>query len=157
MEQYNQGVRCFDLRMRYKDGLFQIAHGCVVYDYDRLKWMDDMAWFNQKEDCYVRILHEVRTNRQREECSKRLFVAFCECMARCYPHIRFWCGRNLYDWRKDFDFGDDPSCDERYGSVSEKKWLYGWWPWLYARTHNREIREKGTEKDVLLMDFVDMG
>lgn len=156
-EQYKQGVRCFDLRMRHKDGQFQIAHGCVVYDYDRMMWMDDMDWLNQKGDCYVRVLHEVRTKRQRDESPKRTFAEFCVFTAWSYPNIRFWCGRNLYDWRKDFDFCDDPTCEERYGSVSEKKWLYGWWPWLYARINNRRIRQQGTEKEVLLIDFADVG
>jgi hypothetical protein len=78
------------------------------------------------------------------------------------PHIQFWCGRNLYNWEKDYAmFGeptDDPTCEENYGSVVPgKKWLYGWWPWLYARTHNKAIKARGTDKDILLIDYVDLG
>ena len=41
--------------------------------------------------------------------------------------------------------------------MPEKKWLYGWWPWLYAVTHNKAIKAKGTDKDIQLIDFVDVG
>ena len=59
----------------------------------------------------------------------------------------------------DYQFeGEEPTCEETYGSVVPgKKWLYGWWPWLYAVTHNKAIKAQGTDKDILLIDFVDLG
>ena len=72
-----------------------------------------------------------------------------------YPRIRFFCGRNLFNWQKDYDFGDDPECEERYASVTPPK-LLAWWPWLFSRRYNHSIREKGTEKEILLIDFVEL-
>lgn len=63
--------------------------------------------------------------------------------------------RNLYNWIVEYDFGDDPYCDEKYGSVSDMKWLYGWWPWLYAKLHNRKNLKEGSE-GILLIDYVNI-
>ena len=153
-------VRCFDLRVRTdKSGRLVVAHGPIVYMLTADKIYNDLAWIDDKGDCYVRVLHETRNSKQYTDDSVRSFVAFCKVIEDCYPHIQFWCGRNLYDWKVDYQFnGDDPTCEENYGSVIKgKKWLYGWWPWLYAVTHNKQIKVKGTDKDILLIDYVDLG
>ena len=159
------GVRCFDLRVRTdKLGRLVVAHGPIVYTFTADKIYNDLAWLDSKGDCYVRVLHEVRDCKKYTADSVRSFVAFCERIEDSYRSIKFWCGRNLYNWQKDYIFGDffsweeEPSCEETYGSVVPgKKWLYGWWPWLYAVTHNKAIKTKGTDKDILLIDFVDVG
>ena len=155
-KQYELGVRCFDLRIRSdKDGALQVAHGCVVYDIGLFSLMGMLSWFDKRGDVMVRILHEVRNESQYTHNAKFLFADTCGYFVQQYPHIRFWCGRNLYDWQKDYNFGDDPSCEERYSSVCPPKLLV-WWPWLWARLHNMDVREKGTESEILLMDFVDI-
>ena len=73
-----------------------------------------------------------------------------------YPNIIWWCGRNLYNWEFDYDFGTEPSCHEDYSSVSKPKLIDDWWPWLYAKRKNKEILEKGTDKEILLIDFVNI-
>ena len=154
-EQYELGVRCFDLRVRWKDWEIQVAHGCIVYDISLQQLKDDLTWLNEKGDCFVRILHEARTRKQYEE-SVAFFRSFCYVSLSDYPNIRFWCGRNLYDWMVDYDFGFYPTCEEKYASVCPPKILDDWWPWLYAKFHNRKIREQGTDSDILLIDYVDI-
>ena len=155
--QYEMGVRCFDLRIRSdRDGALQVAHGCVVYDIGLFALMRVLSWLDKRGDVMVRVLHEVRRDSQHTEKARVLFADTCGYLAKEYPHIRFWCGRNLYDWQKDYDFGNDPSCEERYSSVCPPKLIDDWWPWLYARLHNRKILREGTDKDILLMDFVNI-
>lgn len=155
-EQYKLGVRCFDLRVRYnRYGLGIVAHGLVEYCFTASRIYEDLAWLDKKGDCMVRVIHEVRSGRKHSEISVILFRFFCSRIKDSYGGIRFWCGRNLFDWQKDYDFGDDPSCEENYASVS-CKWL-AWWPWLYARLNNRKIIESRTDKDVLLIDYVNYG
>ena len=160
-EQYlKYGVRCFDLRVRLDEfGRLVVAHGPVIYTLTIYKVCLDLDWLNGKGDCYVRVLHEARTKSQYTEKSINWFGYFCHAIEESYPGIKFWCGLNLYDWKVDYQFkGDDPTCEETYGSVVPgKKWLYGWWPWLYAVTHNKAIKAKGTDKDILLIDYVDVG
>ena len=154
--QYEMGVRCFDLRIRSdKDGALEVAHGCVTYGIDLFGLMWILSYLNKKGDVMVRILHEVRNGRQYTEQARLLFADTCDYFVKEYPHIRFWCGRNLFNWHKDFDFGDDPECEERYASVTPPK-LLAWWPWLFSRLYNHRIREQGTEKEILLIDFVDL-
>ena len=168
-EQYlKYGVRCFDLRIRY-DGICiisdvkhintRVSHGIIEYDIDVKSLCNDLEWLDKKSDCYVRVIHEVRNKKQMEQSDLLTFQRDCYYMQDKYPHIKFWCGRNLYDWKVDYQFeGEEPTCEETYGSVVPgKKWLYGWWPWLYAVTHNKAIKAQGTDKDILLIDFVDLG
>ena len=157
-KQYELGVRCFDLRIRSdKDGALQVAHGPFVYNIDLFGLMRHLAFLNKKGDVMVRIIHEVRTGRQYTERERMLFADTCDYFINEYQDIRFWCGRNLFNWQRDYDFINDPTCEERYASVSKPAVIDDWWPWVYARMFNHGIREKGTKKDVLLMDFVDIG
>lgn len=155
-KQYEIGVRCFDLRIRVdKDGALLVAHGCVVYDIGLFKLMGMLSYLNRRGDVMVRVLHEVRKGSMHTEHAKWLFADNCRYFEEQYPNIRFWCGRNLVDWKKDYDFGDDPYSDEKYGSVSDCKWLYGWWPWLYAIIHNRKNLKEGSD-GILLIDYVNV-
>ena len=155
--QYDLGVRCFDLRVRFDEGWNAVfAHGVVEYDVSEYRIWKDLRWLDDKGDCYVRVIHEVRSKAQHGKDDIINFQYMCSELQKRLANIKFWCGRNLYTWEKDFDFGDDPECEERYASVTPPK-LLAWWPWLYARIKNKEIRKDGTDKKILLIDFVDLG
>ena len=153
------GVRCFDLRVRFnKYGLGIVAHGIVEYCFTASKIYEDLAWLDTKGDCYVRVVHEVRSAKQYKNRQRNLFRHFCERLEDEYKNIRFWCGRDLYCWGYDYHFPgyDEPTCEERYASVCKPKLIDDWWPWIFARLHNRDILAAGTKKDILLIDFVDI-
>ena len=146
------GVRCFDLRIRFGGGL-RLAHGFCAYRYTDDQLHRDLAWLDRQGDCHVRVLHEVRHVWQYTLEGTLQFRVYCHSLEAAYKNIRFWCGRNLYDWEYDWNFsGDEPTCHEDYSSVSRWKYLVGWWPWIYARFHNKKIKE--TQDDILLIDFV---
>ena len=153
--QYEMGVRCFDLRIRYNEDGLIIAHGIIEYDYSIGSLIRDLEWLNEKGDCYVMLLFEARNLCQYNGLDASRFRNFCKHMESYCNTIHWWCGRNLYNWIVEYDFGDDPYCDEKYGSVSDLKWLYGWWPWLYARLHNRKNLKEGSE-GILLIDYVNI-
>lgn len=155
-EQYDLGVRCFDLRVRFDGNKLTLVHGVVEYRYDLTELFFTLRWLDSRGDCYVRVLHDVRNRRQAEGISTAEFRRFCARLEEAHPHIRFWCGRNLYDWQVDYDFGIYPTCEERYASVCPPRLIDDWWPWLYARLHNKKIREQGTDKEILLIDYVDI-
>ena len=50
----------------------------------------------------------------------------------------------------------EPTCSESYSSVCPPKIIDDWWPWLFAYLNNKKIKEKGTNKDILLIDFVNI-
>lgn len=153
------GVRCFDLRVRFnKYGLGIVAHGIVEYCFTASKIYEDLAWLDAQGDCYVRVVHEVRSAKQYKNRRRDLFHYFCERLEDEYKNIRFWCGRDLYCWGYDYHFPgyDEPTCEEKYASVCPPKLVDDWWPWLFAKTHNRLALAAGTKKDILLIDFVDI-
>lgn len=160
-EQYRlHGVRCFDLRLRWdKKGNMIVAHGIVEYEYTEEMLLNDLKWLNEKGDCYVRIIHEARNKRQYIRISWVNFWDFCELVVQNFPNIHWWCGRNLYNWQYDYQFGPqkkEPTCTEKYSSVCPPKYLDDWWPWLYAKINNEKILQQGTSNDILLIDFVEI-
>ena len=157
--QYEEyGVRCFDLRVRFnKDEGLIVAHGIIEYD---INWVDIMFWLNylnEKGDCYVRVLHEVRSEKEYNVYSIEQFKSFCSDIVCEFNNIKFWCGRNLYNWEFDYKFSEEPSCEENYSSVKAPKLIDDWYPLIYAKKHNKEIIQLGTDKDILLIDFVNYG
>ena len=152
------GVRCFDLRIRFTNkGAVCISHGYADYKINIDSINNQLAWLNSKGDCYVRILHEVRNEKQYTSESISLFRAFCSKLENEYLNIRFWCGRNLFNWEYDYQFCHvEPTCEENYASVSKPRLIDDWLPYLYALLNNKDIIAKGTEKEILLIDYVNI-
>ena len=156
--QYQLGVRCFDLRIKFdKSGRLQVAHGMMVYDINSSQLKEHLQWIHDRGDCMVRVLHEVRRKAEYTEESVRKFGSWCKEMEVTYHQIDFWGGNNLYNWNVDYDFWCKPTCEEIYASVRPPRLIDDWWPWLYARLNNKHIKQAGTTKDILMIDFVDIG
>lgn len=157
IDQYNLGVRCFDLRIRFKGDNFIVAHGIVEYSVSKEKILSTLNWLNKSSNISVRILHEARTKKQYTEESIKDFVNFCTEIQCKFTNIKFWCGKNLYNWEDDYEFEYKPSCEEKYASVCLPKWIDDWYPRWFAKRNNQKIINKGTDKDILLIDFVNYG
>ena len=104
-------------------------------------------------DVYVRVLHDARTKKLHNERAIKNFQNDCAAFEQLYPNIKFWCGKNLYNWTNDYEFKNNPSCAEYYSSVVLPK-IDDLYPRCYAKKNNKMIYEKGTDKDILLLDFV---
>ena len=154
--QYEEyGVRCFDLRVKYdKYGNTIFAHGKFVYDYNIEQMSRDLYYLNTKNDCYVRVLHEARNDKEYNVQNATRFRSFCNAIETTLPNIKFWCGRNLFNWDVDYEFKNHPTCKEMYASVELPKLIDDWIPRLYAFFHNKKNIRKGTSSDILLVDFV---
>lgn len=156
-EQYELGVRCFDLRVRTDRYAYpHVYHGSMEYKIFPTQLKRDLKFLHDKGDCFVRVIHEARTRSQYQPNYIRGFREFCAWAQATFPDIDFWCGRNLYNYKVDYDFSPViPTCDENYSSVISPA-LDDWWPWLYARLNNKMILAKGTDKEILLIDFVNI-
>lgn len=150
------GVRSYDLRVKFdKNGNVVIAHGLFDFDIDRDELMRHLSFMNDNK-CVVRILHEVRREKEYTEESIERFKAFCKEIEEKFKDITFYCGRNLYNWMVDYEFDYNPSEEGVYSSVQPPKWIDDWFPWIYARLHNKETFKMGTDKDILAVDFVNI-
>lgn len=158
VEQYTyDGVRCFDLRVRFKDNKPIVAHGIIEYDINEKDLFESLEYLNLKGDVFVRILHEVRTKKQYTEEAVENFVDFIIKLQTRFTNIRFWCGKNLYNWETDYEFPCKLSCEEKYASVCSPKLIDDWYPRWFAKFNNKRILKERTNKDILLIDFVNYG
>ena len=157
-DQYNiYGVRCFDLRIKFDENDNPIfSHNMFIYDCSKEDIMNDLSYLDEKGDCCVRILHEARRESEYNERTVDDFVNFVIELQSKFTNIQFWCGKNLYNWETDYEFPYKPSCEEKYASVCPPKIIDDWYPKMFAKRHNQEIKEKGTDCDILLIDFVDL-
>ena len=154
-EKYN--VRSFDLRVRFTDtGSPIVAHGIFEYDISPSTLMGQLAFLDRHGDCYVRVLHEVRNKKQYTTQERYNFRQFCCLIETQFTKIKFYHGKNLYNWTCDYSFENHPTEDEKYSSVTKPRLIDDWWPWLYAKLHNKKIVRQGTDKDILSIDYVDI-
>lgn len=173
IKQYNDyGVRVFDLRVWFdEDGTLCLRHGKMTFDtrrtLDIFFIIDAMNFFDKKGDCYVRIiLEEDNTLKYKyySDIAEEQFKRLCEDLKSGFPNIRFFGGNRKFDWKQLYDLGNDVQLDDKYSSTtslfrSKKRWLAkldDLWPWLYAGLHNKKNFERGTDKQCLFMDFVDI-
>lgn len=153
--QYRAGATCFDLRVRTdKDGMLCVVHNNVEYSYSVGDILKDIEWLDGKGGCMVRVLHDVRSKARYTEESTKAFVDFCRKLS-AYKNVRFFGGNNLYDGKVDYQFeGGYPGIEGAYASERKPNSLYAIFPRLYAKRYNGMELSRGTDKDVLLMDFV---
>lgn len=148
-------VNCFDLRIKFdKYGHVQVCHGLMTYKIDISELYKDLSYINSIEG-EIRIILDTRTYYEYNH-SYPFFRKFCADIVYEYPHIKFWCGRNLYNWEIDYKFNYNPTCKEDYASVSTNKKIYQFYPLPYAKQYNHEILNKEYKEDILLIDFVNI-
>lgn len=159
-DQYNLfGVRCFDLRIRFdKHDVPVICHGLMEYKYSYEDLLEDLKWLQSKGDVKIRLLLELRgIKKDKWNNQKRLFNTFYNVILKIFfPTIEFIGGRSLPDWNKIIKTVAEPDEIEDYASVSNPKYIDDWIPILYAQWHNKIARKKEYNKDILLLDFVDI-
>ena len=156
-EQYEEyGVRLFDLRIKFnKNGKASFAHGLIEYD---IKIDDVLNYLNALDPIPVRILLENKEGEFEKE-----FKQWCKETKKQYPKIKFFGGRNKYSWKEIYKFKyKGPEYLDKYSSNNTKgkkvtgTYLDDWWPWLYAKLNNKKNITKGTEKEYILIDFIEI-
>lgn len=155
-QKYN--VRCFDLRIKFdNNNTPQIVHNNIIYNIDQETLFQQLEYFNEKGDVYIRLLHDVR--RAKDYTSKKvtLFCNYCMNVQKMFPNIKFWGGRNLVNGSIDYYFEEEPVCAEIHASVTNPRYLDDWLPWMYAFFNNKWLKEDYKDiKGILLIDFVNI-
>lgn len=144
------GVRLFDLRIKFnKKGEVFFAHGAMDYKESIEKVLNYLNSVLEPVDC--RILLENREGEFEPE-----FIKWCEETDNKYDNIRFFGGNNKYSWKKVYNFPyEGPSYLDKYSSTTGTL-LDDWFPYFYARCNNKTNIKQGTDKDYLLIDFVNI-
>lgn len=166
-EQYiDYDVQLFDLRMRWHDDLWYLAHGSMIFNITVAEAMAhlELLYKDNPKKVYVRVLLEYNEDDVDSEIITK-FKTECAQLVTDYPQFTFVCGKLKSTWETLYDFGNDITIEEKYSSVtslfdSDSKLLKvvdDWYPRLYAKLNNADIYKEGTDKECLLIDFVDIG
>lgn len=155
---FDYNVRCFDLRVRFDNNKLIVAHGIIEYKITESELYSTLQALNSYEDVCIRLIHEVRKEKDHTKERVNHFISFCSDIVERFPKIKFWCGMNLLPKQTvDFEFEYKPTCEEIYASVCKPRLIDDWWPRIFAKCNNKDIYKNGTNKDILLIDFVNYG
>ena len=155
---YIYDVRLFDLRFKFnKKGEVSFAHGAVEYEGNIEEIMN---FLNSLNNIPVRIMLENKPGDKENE-----FKAWCEYLKNTYKNIRFFGGRNKWSWEELYKFDmAHPSLEDKYSSCNTNEpgkpqtgtYLDDLCPIIYAKQNNKKNLAKGTDKDYLMIDFVEI-
>ena len=149
-------VRYFDLRVRFDKCNLQVVHGKIIYDISEEELYKQLRFLNNNEDCVVRVILDIRDKDKVTSSSIYSFNHFCDYLVTKYKDITFVCGECLATKEVIYDFKQSVSCEEKYASVCKPKLIDDWYPLWYAKRNNHKNIQKGTDKDYLMLDFVDI-
>lgn len=169
-EQYNRGVRMFDIRVRPHTE--EAAHGLVTYNVkikSILTWLNLKA-FGQDERIYIRLCCENNSS-ELSEWDDEWFRWFWQDCKGKYKHLNFCGGYMKKGWFKLIDC-KDPEYLELYRTFNVYKSKSGWkdklksivdyichpLPQYWAKKDNAKyIEEQENYKGFVMLDFVEYG
>ena len=151
-EQYEAGVRVFDIRVRWKDDKFFLVHNLMTYRDDPFTIIHDLDKF---DDIKVRVCLDMRKEPPTKELEEKILNEFKKSVKKfqlgVIDCIIFW------NW-KHLESSPEYTWIDKYGSVAKGLWKYlppKVWAWFYNDNvrfnHLKEIKGKGS---IVLMDFV---
>lgn len=138
-QQYADGIRCFDLRIRLSDDdTWVLCHGLYEVNldiYDLLYWFRTKAEQN-RENVYIRIVLE-----DKKHCDKEAerFVKFCEWADSFSPYLIFIAGNRKSDWMQlyKFSYPNQRQWMPVSSCAEDAKWYEKAFPRLYAKRMNK--------------------
>lgn len=160
-EQYDLGIRLFDLRVRWDKDCWKFSHGRIIFKTEPVE--DILKFLNSKKDCLVRLVLEYNSpTKDIDEISER-FVEYCEKWIDVYNHTKFYEFTRKYDWKKLYSYEGEPE-PVVYQAVSSMtslisarfSWLDDWFPYWYASLQNHDNIIQGCDAEYMLLDFVDI-
>lgn len=152
-QQYEAGVRYFDLRVEFnEDGSkYYITHNIVKYKHDLI---NDLKFLNSKRNIYCRVTLDYRDEKKTTKEQIEYFKLFCNKLSYNFVNITFVGGYALAPHKEICDLGTyGPHVTEVYSSVSKTRFA-GWCPWLFAKRNNKRLLDKYQHDSFLMIDFI---
>lgn len=155
-EQYDAGVRFFDIRVCKIKGAWHYVHNKVDYDKADLQALTD--FFKSHADTYLRLIYDLRSTPKDEKAQKKSFYSEV-----VYPiltntwvritYITFW------DWEISYTHTSSVVEIESHASVSAKWYQYILGTKWFAKHNNHKAKELyagvvKSERMAVLIDFV---
>lgn len=164
-EQFHNGAKYFDFRIRFKDEKPIIAHGLIEYKGNIDYMVANLNYFAEyfKETIYLRFVLEY--NKIPEDFASQIasLVNLVRYYRGKYPNITYTYIMSKWNEQKVATYyskdKDTPTLIHKYSSVlKEKRFL--WIPYWYAKLHNKKNRKafkqvlEDENSKVLMLDFV---
>lgn len=155
-EQWDNGARCFDLRIRFtKQGKPYFAHGlyeCTheARPFDVLKLLRKLI-LHYNQPGFVRLILE---DPDKQNHNVFYFKHFCDVSRQYYKEIRFFGGNRKGDWAQIVEFDYKPNLTQYVGSMMEDaRWYEKFMPFAYAWRHNKKNKQN-PQGDIAIYDFI---
>lgn len=158
IDQYNKGVRYFDIHIKFDKNKPVIVHNNVTYKggEDLLKQV--FGYFNVQKDCYVRLLLDVRSKPKDADNQVSLFKRYISNIQQTYPFVKFADAIVFWSWTRVLP--QQIAVTEKHASVTSN-WEVLKTPKNYAKNNNSKLREEYDDvvksaNEVLLIDYVNL-
>jgi hypothetical protein len=151
-EQYNAGVRLFDLRVRFVKKHPYLYHGTMCFG--RLNY-DDLEYLDKLKDVTVRVMLEFNSEPKDIKDQISMFRDFVINLTATFCSTKFVGGRVKYSWETVVSnlYDIEPDIDNQYSSAKGNK-IDNLYPKAWADKNNTKVLAAGTTKPWLMMDFI---
>lgn len=161
-EQWHDGARCFDLRIRFtKQGEPYFAHGLYECTH-KVKFIDvlmqlDKLILRDGQRAFVRLILE---DPDKQNHNVVYFKAFCQAWETHQAFhtvnkwIHFFGGNRKGDWAQIVEFDYKPKLTQYVGSMMEDaRWYEKIMPFAYAWRRNKKNKQS-PQGDIAIYDFI---
>ena len=155
-EQWNDGARCFDLRIRFtKQGEPYFAHGLYECTH-KVKFIDvltqlDKLILRDGQRAFVRLILE---DPDKQNHNVFYFKEFCQDWSKGNKWIHFFGGNRKGDWAQIVEFDYKPNLTQYVGSMMEDaRWYEKLMPFAYAWRRNKKNKQN-PQGDIAIYDFI---
>lgn len=161
-EQWHDGARCFDLRIRFtKQGEPYFAHGLYECTH-KVKFIDvltqlDKLILRDGQRAFVRLILE---DPDKQNHNIVYFKAFCQAWETHQAFhtvnkwIHFFGGNRKGDWAQIVEFDYKPNLTQYVGSMMEDaRWYEKIMPFAYAWRRNKKNKQN-PKGDIAIYDFI---
>ena len=159
-EQYDAGVRLFDIRVRFSKpyGIgIVFCHNMVIYDYTVEDFFSDLERF--EEPVYLRFILDIRKKPKNAEENLNAFLSFLFLLTHRLKE-KVIINEALVFWeRKDYAPSRHLFYSGSYSSISETFYRF-LPPCCFAKVYNKQLKNlplsSDDGRDCLLIDFVNL-
>ena len=156
IKQYTEGVRYFDVRIKFDKGKPVIVHNKTTYKNGDVKQL--FAFLNLKKDSYVRMILDIRNKPKDADNQVKLFKALLSELQRLYIFVKI--DDAIVYWNWEHLIKPTIKVTEKHASVVSNSEVFKT-PKNYAEKHNKinRITYKNildNKNEVLLIDFVNI-
>ena len=152
-EQYNLGIKFFDLRLVYENHKYYIAHNKAKYSIVGLN--DDLKFLDNKGGCIIRVSLDCRKEKDCTNLQITKFREYCKYLELIYRNISFVDGRCIGTGLSIYCFNHLTPCFVDGYSSKQGKGIFRYIPWLYAKykakKHYKYIHETCC---YVMLDFI---